>query len=105
MKAEPKKKGTNAKGEDVNGKTMLAGSTEVYTIDIDNDQYKGMTGLTDKDKQAGLMVVEKYSSKYVTPNLAGVRVTTADGKVQSGFTTKIYKSVAEAQKGSRLYQG
>ncbi|MBZ2158466.1 MucBP domain-containing protein, partial [Streptococcus anginosus] len=57
VKAEPKKKGTNAKGEDVNGKTMLAGSTEVYTIDIDNDQYKGMTGLTDKDKQAGLMVV------------------------------------------------
>ncbi|MDK6689989.1 MucBP domain-containing protein, partial [Aerococcus urinae] len=36
VKAEPKKKGTNAKGEDVNGKTMLAGSTEVYTIDIDN---------------------------------------------------------------------
>ncbi|GAD46465.1 hypothetical protein ANG6_0960 [Streptococcus anginosus T5] len=96
VKAEPKKKGTNAKGEDVNGKTMLAGSTEVYTIDIDNDQYKGMTGLTDKDKQAGLMVVEKYSSKHVTPNLAGVRVTTEDGKVQSGFTTKIYKSVAEA---------
>ena len=96
VKAEPKKKGTNAKGEDVNGKTMLAGSTEVYTIDIDNDQYKGMTGLTDKDKQAGLMVVEKYSGKYVTPNLAGVRVTTEDGKVQSGFTTKIYKSVAEA---------
>ena len=59
VKAEPKKKGTNAMGEDVNGKTMLAGSTEVYTIDIDNDQYKGMTGLTDKDKQAGLMVVEK----------------------------------------------
>ncbi|MDQ8695424.1 MucBP domain-containing protein, partial [Streptococcus sp. IsoGale021] len=27
VKAEPKKKGTNAKGEDVNGKTMLAGST------------------------------------------------------------------------------
>ena len=96
VKAEPKKKGTNAKGEDVNGKTMLAGSTEVYTIDIDNDQYKGMTGLTDKDKQAGLMVVEKYSGKYVTPNLAGVRVTTEDGKVQSGFTTKIYKSLAEA---------
>ena len=96
VKAEPTKKGTNAKGEDVNGKTMLAGSTEVYTIDIDNDQYKGMTGLTDKDKQAGLMVVEKYSGKYVTPNLAGVRVTTEDGKVQSGFTTKIYKSLAEA---------
>ena len=96
VKAEPKKKGTNAKGEDVNGKTMLAGSTEVYTIDIDNDQYKGMTGLTDKDKQAGLMLVEKYSGKYVTPNLAGVRVTTEDGKVQSGFTTKIYKSLAEA---------
>ena len=96
VKAEPTKKGTNAKGEDVNGKTMLAGSTEVYTIDIDNDQYKGMTGLTDKDKQAGLMLVEKYSGKYVTPNLAGVRVTTEDGKVQSGFTTKIYKSLAEA---------
>ena len=103
VKAEPKKKGTNAKGEDVNGKTMLAGSTEVYTIDIDNDQYKGMTGLTDKDKQAGLMVVEKYSSKHVTPNLAGVRVTTADGKVQSGFTTKIYKSVAEAPKKVQDY--
>ncbi|MDQ8695437.1 LPXTG cell wall anchor domain-containing protein, partial [Streptococcus sp. IsoGale021] len=27
VKAEPTKKGTNAKGEDVNGKTMLAGST------------------------------------------------------------------------------
>ena len=103
VKAEPKKKGTNAKGEDVNGKTMLADSTEVYTIDIDNDQYKGMTGLTDKDKQAGLMVVEKYSSKHVTPNLAGVRVTTADGKVQSGFTTKIYKSVAEAPKKVQDY--
>ena len=96
VKAEPKKKGTNAKGEDVNGKTMLAGSTEVYTIDIDNDQYKGLTGVTEKDKQAGLMLVEKYSGKYVTPNLAGVRVTTEDGKVQSGFTTKIYKSLAEA---------
>ena len=96
VKAEPTKKGTNAKGEDVNGKTMLAGSTEIYTINIDNDQYKGLTGVTEKDKQAGLMFVEKYSGKYVTPNLAGVRVTTEDGKVQSGFTTKIYKSLAEA---------
>ena len=96
VKAEPTKKGTNAKGEDVNGKTMLAGSTEIYTINIDNDQYKGLTGVTEKDKQAGLMLVEKYSGKYVTPNLAGVRVTTEDGKVQSGFTTKIYKSLAEA---------
>ena len=96
VKAEPTKKGTNAKGEDVNGKTMLAGSTEIYTINIDNDQYKGLTGVTDKDKQVGLMLVEKYSGKYVTPNLAGVRVTTEDGKVQSGFTTKIYKSLAEA---------
>uniref|UniRef100_UPI00066E3846 MucBP domain-containing protein n=1 Tax=Streptococcus anginosus TaxID=1328 RepID=UPI00066E3846 len=76
VKAEPTKKGTNAKGEDVNGKTMLAGSTEIYTINIDNDQYKGLTGVTEKDKQAGLMLVEKYSGKYVTPNLAGVRVTT-----------------------------
>ena len=38
VQAEPKKTGTNAKGEDVNGKTMLASSTEVYTINIDNDQ-------------------------------------------------------------------
>ena len=96
VQAEPKKTGTNAKGEDVNGKTMLAGSTEVYTINIDNDQYKGTTGLVDQDKQAGLMVVEKYDSKFVTPNLDAVRMTTEDGKVVSGFTTKIYKSVAEA---------
>ena len=96
VQAEPKKLGTNAKGEDVNGKTMLAGSTEVYTINIDNDQYKGTTGLVDQDKQAGLMVVEKYDSKFVTPNLDAVRMTTEDGKVVSGFTTKIYKSVAEA---------
>ena len=95
VQAEPKKTGTNAKGEDVNGKTMLAGSTEVYTINIDNDQYKGTTGLVDQDKQAGLMVVEKYDSKFVTPNLDAVRMTTEDGKVVSGFTTKIYKSVAE----------
>ena len=96
VQAEPKKTGTNAKGEDVNGKTMLAGSTEVYTINIDNDQYKGTTGLVDQDKQVGLTVIEKYSSKFVTPNLDAVRMTTEDGKVVSGFTTKIYKSVAEA---------
>ena len=98
VKAEPTKVGKNDKGADVNGKTMLAGSTEIYDINIDNDQYKGISSLSYDDKEVGLILFEKYDHRYVTPNLEAVRVETTDGKAQKGFTTKVYNTIEEAPK-------
>ncbi|HFI0144907.1 TPA: MucBP domain-containing protein, partial [Streptococcus suis] len=99
VEAEPVKVGTSDSGINVEGKVLLAGSTINYEVSIDNDQFKGIVGLTEEDMNTPLIVIEDHDDK-TTPVLEAVRVVLAADKtkVQSGFTTTLYTSLAEAPK-------
>ncbi|NQP32626.1 hypothetical protein HO924_10595, partial [Streptococcus suis] len=99
VEAEPVKVGTSDSGANVEGKVLLAGSTINYEVSIDNDQFKGIVGLTEEDLNTPLIVIEDHDDK-TTPVLEAVRVVLAEdeSKVQSGFTTTLYTSLAEAPK-------
>ena len=99
VEAEPVKVGTSDSGANVEGKVLLAGSTINYEVSIDNDQFKGIVGLTEEDLNTPLIVIEDFDDK-TTPVTEAVRVVLASDKTkaQSGFTTTLYTSLAEAPK-------
>ncbi|HEL2413309.1 TPA: MucBP domain-containing protein [Streptococcus suis] len=99
VEAEPVKVGMSDSGINVDGKVLLAGSTINYEVSIDNDQFKGIVGLTEEDMNTPLIVIEDHDDK-TTPVTEAVRVVLAGDKTkaQSGFTTTIYTSLAEAPK-------
>ncbi|HFI0216274.1 TPA: SspB-related isopeptide-forming adhesin [Streptococcus suis] len=101
VEAEPVKVGTSESGANVEGKVLLAGSTINYEVSIDNDQFKGIVGLTEEDLNTPLIVIEDHDDK-TTPVTEAVRVVLASDKTktkaQSGFTTTLYTSLEEAPK-------
>ncbi|MFM0684335.1 SspB-related isopeptide-forming adhesin, partial [Streptococcus suis] len=99
VEAEPVKVGKSDNGINVDGKVLLAGSTINYEVSIDNDQFKGIVGLTEEDMNTPLIMIEDHDDK-TTPVKEAVRVVLAGDKTkaQSGFTTTLYKSLAEAPK-------
>ncbi|HFU4226681.1 TPA: MucBP domain-containing protein [Streptococcus suis] len=99
VEAEPVKVGKSDSGINVDGKVLLAGATINYEVSIDNDQFKGIVGLTEEDMNTPLIVIEDHDDK-TTPVKEAVRVVLAGDKTkaQSGFTTTLYKSLAEAPK-------
>ncbi|HFI0216634.1 TPA: MucBP domain-containing protein [Streptococcus suis] len=99
VEAEPVKVGKSDSGINVDGKVLLAGSAINYEVSIDNDQFKGIVGLTEEDLNTPLIVIEDHDDK-TTPVLEAVRVVLAEDKTkaQSGFTTTLYTSLAEAPK-------
>ncbi|MGQ7509467.1 MucBP domain-containing protein, partial [Streptococcus suis] len=99
VEAEPVKVGMSDSGINVDGKVLLAGSTINYEVSIDNDQFKGIVGLTEEDMNTPLIVIEDHDDK-TTPVTEAVRVVLAEDKTkaQSGFTTTLYTSLAEAPK-------
>ncbi|HEL2413303.1 TPA: MucBP domain-containing protein [Streptococcus suis] len=99
VEAEPVKVGKSDSGINVDGKVLLAGSTINYEVSIDNDQFKGIVGLTEEDMNTPLIVIEDHDDK-TTPVTEAVRVVLAEDKTkaQSGFTTTLYTSLAEAPK-------
>lgn len=93
----PVKTGTNSSGEDVNGKQMLKGDTQIYTITSDNDDYKDVSGLTTAQKAAKGYLFDDYDEGVVTPNMAAARaVDTASSTVLNGATVTQYNSVSDA---------
>lgn len=93
----PKKQNLNKDKVDINGKPMVVGSQNHYTLSWDLDQYRGIKA--DKDQIAqGFYFVDDYPEEAVLPDDTAIQLTTSDGKAVTGITVKTYTSLSEAPK-------
>lgn len=94
---EPKKQNLNKDKVDINGKPMLVGTQNHYTLSWDLDQYRGIKA--DKAQIAqGFYFVDDYPEEALLPDETAIQLTTSDGKAVSGVTVKTYSSLSEAHK-------
>ena len=96
-KTDPHKKNLNAKGVNINGKQVLAGSTNYYTLTADYSDYKGIEA--EKDRVAkGFYYVDDFPEEAVDIEPSGIKIVDSKGQEVKGYNSKVYKSVADAPK-------
>ena len=89
---QPIKHNHNKDGVIIDGKTVLAGSTNYYHITLDYDQYKGMKA----DSSAilkGFGAIDDYPEEAVTTNQSGIRYIDSEEKEVSGISVYQYDSI------------
>lgn len=93
----PKKHNLNKDKVDINGKAMLVGSQNHYTLTWDLDQYQGIRA--DKAQIAqGFYFVDDYPEEAVLPEPKAIVISDAKGQAVSGITVKMYQHLEEAPK-------
>ena len=76
----------------IDGKPVLAGSTNYYHITLDYDQYKGIKA----DPSAilkGFGAIDDYPEEAVTTNQSDIRYIDSEGKEVSGISVYQYDSI------------
>ena len=89
---KPLKHNHNKDGVIIDGKTVLAGSTNYYHITLDYDQYKGIKA----DPSAilkGFGAIDDYPEEAVTINQSGIRYIDSEGNEVSGISVYQYDSI------------
>ena len=89
---QPIKHNHNKDGVIIDGKTVLAGSTNYYHITLDYDQYKGIKA----DPSAilkGFGAIDDYPEEAVTTNQSDIRYIDSEGKEVSGISVYQYDSI------------
>ena len=89
---KPLKHNHNKDGVIIDGKTVLAGSTNYYHITLDYDQYKGIKA----DPNAilkGFGAIDDYPEEAVTINQSDIRYIDSEGKEVSGISVYQYDSI------------
>lgn len=94
---EPKKQNLNKDKVDINGKPMLVGTQNHYTLSWDLDQYRGIKAGNSQIAQ-GFYFVDDYPEEALLPNETAIQFFTSDGKAVSGITVKSYSHLSEAPK-------
>lgn len=94
---EPKKQNLNKDKVDINGKPMLVGTQNHYTLSWDLDQYRGIKADRAQIAQ-GFYFVDDYPEEALLPDETAIQLTTSDGKAVSGVMVKTYSSLSEAPK-------
>ncbi|HEM3629180.1 TPA: LPXTG cell wall anchor domain-containing protein [Streptococcus suis] len=94
---EPKKQNLNKDKVDINGKPMLVGTQNHYTLSWDLDQYRGIKADNSQIAQ-GFYFVDDYSEEALLPDETAVQFVTSEGKPASGITVKSYSHLSEAPK-------
>ncbi|HGD0789135.1 TPA: SspB-related isopeptide-forming adhesin [Streptococcus agalactiae] len=94
---EPKKQNLNKDKVDINGKAMLVGSQNFYTLSWDLDQYRGLQA--DKSQIAqGFYFVDDYPEDVLLPDTKAIQIMTKDGKAVKGMEIKTYHQLSDAPK-------
>ncbi|HEL1619941.1 TPA: LPXTG cell wall anchor domain-containing protein [Streptococcus suis] len=94
---EPKKQNLNKDKVDINGKPMLVGTQNYYTLSWDLDQYRGIKADNSQIAQ-GFYFVDDYPEEALTLIPDGIQVLDKDGNRVSGISVSTYASLSEAPK-------
>ena len=89
---KPLKHNHNKDGVIIDGKTVLAGSTNYYHITLDYDQYKGIKA-DPSEILKGFGAIDDYPEEAVTINQSDIRYIDSEGKEVSGISVYQYDSI------------
>ena len=89
---KPLKHNHNKDGVIIDGKTVLAGSTNYYHITLDYDQYKGIKA-DPSTILKGFGAIDDYPEEAVTINQSDIRYIDSEGKEVSGISVYQYDSI------------
>ena len=89
---KPLKHNHNKDGVIIDGKTVLAGSTNYYHITLDYDQYKGIKAASSAILK-GFGAIDDYPEEAVTINQSDIRYIDSEGKEVSGISVYQYDSI------------
>lgn len=89
---KPLKHNHNKDGVIIDGKTVLAGSTNYYHITLDYDQYKGIKAAQSAILK-GFGAIDDYPEEAVTINQSEIRYIDSEGKEVSGISVYQYDSI------------
>ena len=94
-KVTPEKHNTNEDGVVVDGKQVVAGTTNHYKLTWDLDQYRDMTA-TSREVARGFFVVEDYPEEALTIDNSKVTMVDSNGHAVTGVEVLSYDSVENA---------
>jgi len=94
-KVTPEKHNTNEDGVVVDGKQVVAGTTNYYKLTWDLDQYRDMTA-TSREVARGFFVVEDYPEEALTIDNSKVTMVDSKGQAVTGVEVLSYDSVENA---------
>ncbi|MGT2930434.1 antigen I/II family LPXTG-anchored adhesin, partial [Streptococcus dentasini] len=97
---KPHKVNKNENGTVIDGKTVLAGSTNFYELTWDLDQYKGDKSSPDTI-QKGFFYVDDYPEEALTLRPELVKITDAKGQAVEGISVADYASLEAAPEDVR----
>ncbi|MGT2749296.1 antigen I/II family LPXTG-anchored adhesin [Streptococcus orisasini] len=97
---KPHKVNKNENGTVIDGKTVLAGSTNFYELSWDLDQYKGDKSSPDTI-QKGFFYVDDYPEEALTLRPELVKITDANGKAVTGISVTDYANLEAAPEAVR----
>lgn len=89
---QPIKHNHNKDGVIIDGKTVLAGSTNYYHITLDYDQYKGIKAAPSAILK-GFGAIDDYPEEAVTINKSDIRYIDSEGQEVSGISVYQYDSI------------
>lgn len=92
---KPTKEDLNEKGVDIDNKTVLPGTTNVYELGWDLDQYKGITASKDAINK-GFLYVDDYPEDALNVDTSKFTMTDSNGKAVEGVTVKVFNSLSDA---------
>ena len=94
-KVTPEKHNTNEDGVVVDGKQVVAGTTNHYKLTWDLDQYRDMTA-TSREVARGFFIVEDYPEEALTIDNSKVTMVDSNGQAVTGVEVLSYDSVENA---------
>ena len=99
-KVTPEKHNTNEDGTVVDGKQIVAGTTNYYKLTWDLTPYKGVVP-TRNELNKGFFFVEDYPEKEVTIDNSKVTMVDSKGQAVTGVEVSSYNSLEEAPENVR----
>ena len=97
-KTNPHKQNLNKAGVSINGKPVVAGTVNYYTLTADYSSYKGIEADADRIAK-GFHIVDDFPEEAVTVNEKEIVVKDSKGNVVTGLKSKVYKTLADVPKG------
>lgn len=92
---KPVKEDLNDKGVNIDGKYMLPGDTNVFKVNADYSDYKGVQA-SDDSIAKGFYIIDDYPEDALDVDTSKFVAVDSKGQTVKGMSYKVYKSFSEA---------
>lgn len=92
---KPVKEDLNDKGVNIDGKYMLPGDTNVFKVNADYSDYKGVQA-SDDSIAKGFYIIDDYPEDALDVDTSKFVAVDSKGQTVKGMSYKVYKSLSEA---------